>query len=362
MAKTRTTTAANSSPSSIRLDAHEVIHVGVDVHKATYHVALYSTRRGVVTTWVQPATPEALIARLGPIREHITQVAYEAGPTGFALARRLAEAKLPVQVIAPSRLLAPVGPEAKSDRLDCRKLAMHSAKGLLQPVRVPTAQEEADRQVLRLREQLVRKARTIQQQIKSLLLQHGLAEPAGLKYWSGPSVEALRRLELLPELRFALGVMLDELAHARQQVKRVTERLGELAAAVRHAKAAEVMRTVPGVGPVTAMSFRLELPEPGRFKRAGQVAKMLGLAPQVRQSGQVRREGGLLRSASGRLRTVLVEAAWRWVACDESARGRYRRLVANTGSGQKAIVGMARRLGVLLWRLSVHGQPYRVAA
>jgi hypothetical protein len=57
---------------------------------------------------------------------------------------------------------------------------------------------------------------------------------------------------------------------------------------------------------------------------------------------------------------VLVEAAWRWVGGDESAAGRYRRLVANTGSSQKAIVGMARRLGVLLWRLSVRGDVYRM--
>jgi transposase len=362
MAKTRTTTAATTSPSSIRLDAGELVHVGVDVHKATYHVALYSTARGVVATWVQPACPQALVDRLEPIRAHVAQVVYEAGPTGFALARRLAEANLPVQVIAPSRLLAPVGPEAKSDRLDCRRLAIHSAKGLLQPVRVPTAQEEADRQVLRLREQLVRKARTAQQQIKSFLLHYGIPEPAGLRYWAKPAVEALRRLELLPEVRFALDVMLDELEHARGQVKRVTGRLAELADAARHAKAVEVMRTVPGVGPVTAMSFRLELPEPGRFRRDGQVAKMLGLAPQVRQSGQTRREGGLLKSASGRLRTVLVEAAWRWVACDEAAKAVYRRLVGNTGRSQKAIVAMARRLGVLLWRLSVHGRPYGVPA
>lgn len=173
----------------------------------------------------------------------------------------------------------------------------------------------------------------------------------------------LRRLELLPELRFALDVMLDELAHAKGQLKRVTERLGELAGTERHAKAAEVMRTVPGVGPVTAMSFRLELPEPARFARAGQVAKMLGLAPQVRQSSQTRREGeGLLKSASGRLRTSLAEAAWRWMACDEAAKLRYRRLAGNTGSSKEAIVAMARRLGVLLWRLSVRGEPYRSAA
>ncbi len=59
---------------------------------------------------------------------------------------------------------------------------------------------------------------------------------------------------------------------------------------------------------------------------------------------------------------MLVEVAWRWVSGDETAVVRYRRLVANTGSSQKAIVEMARRLGVLLWRLSVRGEVYRPAA
>ncbi len=122
------------------------------------------------------------------------------------------------------------------------------------------------------------------------------------------------------------------------------------------------LRTVPGVGPVTAMTSRMEPPEPCRFDRAGRAAKMPVPAPQVRQSGPTRREGGLLRGGNARLRAALVESAWRWVARDESASIRYRRLVANTGSGKKAIVGMARRLGVLLWRLSTRGQPYRAAA
>jgi transposase len=67
-----------------------------------------------------------------------------------------------------------------------------------------------------------------------------------------------------------------------------------------------------------------------------------------------------LKSGNARLRTVLVEAAWRWVAGDEAARERYKRLAANTGNSNKAIVGMARRLGVLLWRLSVREEEYRM--
>src|SRR4051794_33677257 len=346
----------------IRLEAGEAVHAGVDVHKASYSVALFSDGRGLIATWVQPARPEVLIERLRPLRGGTAQVVYEAGPTGFGLARRLRSEGYTAQVIAPSKLLAPVGPEAKCDRLDCRRLAQLSAKGLLHPVRIPTEQEEADRQVLRLRDQLVRKTRSVQSQIKGFLLQHGIAEPAGLGHWSKVSVAALRGLALLPELRFCLDLLLDELAHAQEQVRRVTVRLKELAGADRHREATAVLCSVPGVGVLTAAAFRLELPEPQRFDHEGQVARMAGLAPQVRQSGETRREGGLLKSGNARLRTVLVEAAWRWVRYDEAAARRYRHLVGNTGSGKKAIVAMARRLGVLLWRLSVHGEPYRSAA
>jgi transposase len=163
-------------------------------------------------------------------------------------------------------------------------------------------------------------------------------------------------------LRFCLDLLLDELAHAQEQVKRVTVRLKELAEADRHQKATAVLSSVPGVRMLTAAAFRLELPEPRRFDHDAQVARMIGLAPQVRQSGETRREGGLLKSGNARLRTVLVESAWRWVRYDETAARRYRQLVVNTGSSKKAIVAMARRLGVLLWRLSVHGELYRNSA
>jgi transposase len=360
--KARKLTIVRKPSEPIRLEEGEAVHVGVDVHKASYSVALFSDRRGLIATWVQPARPEVLLERLRPLREGIAQVVYEAGPTGFGLARRLRAEGYEVQVIAPSKLLASVGPEAKSDRLDCRRLAQLSAKGLLHPVRVPTEQEEADRQVLRLRDQFVRKTRSVQSQIKGFLLLHGIAEPAGLGHWSKASVRVLRGLALQPELRFCLDLLLDELAHAQEQVKRVTVRLKELAEAERHRAATAVLCSVPGVGALTAAAFRLELPEPERFDHEGQVARMVGLAPQVRQSGETRREGGLLKSGNARLRTVLVEAAWRWVAGDEAAKARYRRLVASTGNGKKAIVGMARRLAILLWRLSLSGEPYRAAA
>jgi transposase len=362
MANTRSGSATRQAPGQLRLVAGEVAHVGVDAHKRSFHVAVHSDRRGLLATWVQPADPATLADALAPLRRRVARVVYEAGPTGFGLARRLRAAGYPVEVIAPSKVPAAPGPDTKTDRLDCRRLALFAAKGLLTPVRVPTEQEEADRQVLRLREQLVRKSRSIQQQIKAFLLVHGVPAPRGLAHWSAESLAALRGLRLRAELRFCLDVMLDELAHAAAQVERATHELQRVARADRHRPAVTLLRTVPGVGPITAMTFRLEVPEPGRFRNGRQVARLLGLAPQVRASGERRLSGRILKSGNPRVRTVLVEAAWRWVGSDDRAGERYRRLVGNTGSGKKAIVGMARRLGVLLWRLSTRHEPYRAAA
>ncbi len=86
---------------------------------------------------------------------------------------------------------------------------------------------------------------------------------------------------------------------------------------------------------------------------------MQGLAPLVRSSGETRREGPLMKTGNTRLRTILIEAAWRWIAKDPWARERFEQLVVNTGSKKKAVVAMARRLGIILWRINVPGAAYR---
>ncbi|HMB06195.1 MAG TPA: hypothetical protein VKP69_20985 [Isosphaeraceae bacterium] len=78
--QTRASSTPRPASAPLRCEPDEVIHVGVDVHKATYHVALVSDRRGLVATWVQPARPQLLADRLAPLREGIAQVVYEAGP------------------------------------------------------------------------------------------------------------------------------------------------------------------------------------------------------------------------------------------------------------------------------------------
>jgi transposase len=274
------------------------------------------------------------------------------------LCRHLREAGFAAHVVAPSRTPTASGRRTKCDRRDSELLAFLLAKAMLSPVHVPTLQEEADRQLVRRREQVMGWVRRIKSQIKSLLLQHGVAEPAGLTHWSRASVQALRDLPLAQELRWVLDSLLDELASAEAQRDRLTRQVGDLADTPRHAPAVALLRRVPGVGLVTAMTVRTELPRPARFRRPTHLSSYLGLAPLVRQSGETRHTGPIVKAGNRRLRTILIEAAWQWIRYDPAARARYEHLKGNTQSGYKAIAGVARRLGILLWRILTTGEVY----
>ena len=119
------------------------------------------------------------------------------------------------------------------------------------------------------------------------------------------------------------------------------------------------LRTHPGVGPLVATTFLAELYQPARFDNPRQVGRYLGLAPQVRQSGQTRWEGPILKIGRASLRSLLIEAAWQWIRRDVGAAAIYRRLVGNTGQGKKAIVAMARRLAINLWMMLIREENYR---
>jgi transposase len=347
------TVKGKTAGSKLELAADEQVAVGVDVDKRRFHVAVWSKTRGLIADWVQGASPKVLLAKLAPIAGQIVVLAYEAGPTGFGLARAARAAGITVIVAAPARIPAERGRQAKTDRLDCIRLAQLAALGLLKESCIPTEQEEAERAVGRLREQLTRKTRRVKQQIKSYLLFHGWEEPQGLKNWTRKSVAALRKLPVGVELRFCLDQLLDELEFLAAKLAALTARLKELAQSGRHREPVERMMAKPGVGLITAMTVRLEMLQPDRLKHSGQAARWASLAPGVSQSGNTRRGGPILKSGNARVRAVMVEAAWRAIRYDPDLRKRYLHLCMNTGSTKKAIVAIARHLFEQLWRLMV---------
>ena len=169
--------------------------IGVDVHKRSYHIALLRADNKTFT-FATTASPDAFIEQLIRLEIPIAGVAYEAGPTGFGLARALMLEKIPVMVAAPSKIPRSVSAGAKTDRLDCLKLAHYAAKGMIRPIAIPTAEEDARRALLRRRHQLVDRVRQSKQRIKGFLLYHGFKETEAIRNWHSDYEEQIAALPL----------------------------------------------------------------------------------------------------------------------------------------------------------------------
>lgn len=336
-----------------------VFHVGIDVHKKSFHTAFYGNN-GLLESFVCSSELGGFIRQLKPFQAQIVQVAYEAGPTGFELARMLEEAGFTALVVAPSRVARPVTYGAKTDRLDCIRLAEYSARGMLKGIAIPSGEQEAQRSLIRRRHNLVDSIRTAKQRIRSHLLYLSVKEPAGLNHWSGQSVNGLLKLPLQPWAKETLKSLIRELNFLNKEKQRIEKQLRVMCSQPERAKTYECLQTIPGIGPITATTFMLELFDPGRFKKADKVASYLGLAPMVRQSGESKGRAKLRPVGQKRLRSLLIEAAWCWCRKDEQAKAKYSRVVSKTDVAQKAIVAVARDLAIILWRLSIEQRPYQV--
>lgn len=333
------------------------IHVGVDVHKLSYHVAV-RREDGACETWVAPAKPYDLVLALLELGQPIAQVTYESGPTGFGLCRAMEEAGIDCCVVAPSKVPRAVVAGSKTDRLDCIKLADYAAKDMLKGIAVPTPAEEGERSLIRRRSQIVDNIRRAKLRIKSLLLYVGAEEPPGLSQWSGQAVGRLSTLQIEPAAKLTLDSLLRELSWQKVELKEIEATLSMIMVK-RHEEAMKRLRTVPGVGPTVAATFLLEVFRPERFQCHEQVVSYLGLAPTVRQSGERSSRGRLVPVGQKRLRSLLVESAWIWQAKVPKIKEHYNKLVAKTGVPQKAIAAIARLLAIVLWRLSLSGRCYQ---
>ena len=335
------------------------VWVGVDVHKRSYSVAVFRDD-GVMVSWKTAADNDALMMQLVVHGMEIKALVYESGPTGFGLARTCHNVGIPAIVAAPSKINRPVSPTAKTDSLDCRKLAELAAKDMVRSIAIPSEEEEALRALQRRRHQLADGRRKVRQRIRGFLLFHGLQEPTGLDNWTNAAVAALVNMPINTVLREVLDDYLEELECLKEKIARLESVLAKHTAAL-HQRRLACLQSVPGVGRIVACSFLSELFRPERFQRGEEVAAYLGLAPIVRHSGEKTPTGFLRPTGHTRLRSLLVEAAWIWKGRDSGVQEFYARMLRNTGLAQKAITAVARKLSIILWRLACEVRAYRSA-
>jgi transposase len=281
--------------------------VGLDVHaRATVAGVLDGASGELRLQRVSPRSEET-VAWLSSLPQPV-RVAYEAGPTGYGLARACTESGIACVVAAPSKIPRASGDRVKTDRRDAERLARLLRLGELVAVCVPDPVQEAARDLVRAREDARGDLMRARHRLSKLLLRHGLVYEGSA--WTLAHDAWLRRQ------RFESGpleVAFDECYGAVLQAKRrrdaLDQAIAELGQEPPFADVVGRLVCLRGVSTLTALALTVELGEWERF-RPRSLGPFLGLVPSEDSSGERRRQGAITKTGNTHARRLLVEAAW----------------------------------------------------
>ena len=281
--------------------------VGLDVHARSVIAGVLAGESGELRSWRAPALCEETVAWLqqlpGPVR-----VAYEAGPTGYGLARACVAAGIACTVAAPSKIPRAPGDKVKTDRRDAERLARLLRLGELVGVRVPEPHEEAARDLVRAREDVRGDLMRARHRLSKLLLRQGLVYDSSA--WTGAHDAWLRRQSFASR---PLALAFDDCYAAVLQTKArrdaLDQAISELAAEPPFAEVVGRLCCLRGVSTLTALGLTVEIGDWTRF-RPQSLGPFLGLVPSEDSSGERRRQGGITKTGNTHARRLLVEAAW----------------------------------------------------
>ena len=330
---------------------------GLDVSVKQTSVCLVDDTGRIVREVKVASEPEALLAVLTNPSYHFKRIGLEAGPLSQWLFSALAEAGLPVICVETRHMRAVLQAQInKTDRNDARGMAQMMRAGLYRPVHVKTLRSQKLRMLLTHRKLLQSKAIAIENDLRGTLRNFGLKVGVVGKVKFESRIKEL--VENLPDLVVLVEPLLVVRRVLREQLAVLHRRL---LAIVRDDEVCRRLMTVPGVGPVVALTFRATVDVPARFRNSKAVGAVFGLTPSQYQSGEINRTGAISRCGDEMMRVMLYEAAqillvrstkWSWLKAWAMKIARRRGL-------KKAIVALARRLAVIMHRIWVDGTEFR---
>jgi transposase len=360
--------------SSLAAD-HGVIHLGLDVHKNTISVGVLAP--GTDSPEVDKISSDEesvrrLVARFDDPRR--VRACYEAGPTGYELARLLGSLGVHCQVIAPSLIPTAPGDRVKTDKRDSRRLVRLFRAGELVAIRIPTVAEQAVRDLCRARADMVIDQTRARHRLGKFLLRHG-------RVWRGGDNWTHKHQAWIAAQHFDDAALRATFDHYRATLTAREAAVADIEADLRlwftrapFADPVARLGAYRGITHLGGLTLASEVCDWRRFATAGAFMGFCGLVPSEYSSGERTRRGHITHAGNLHLRTQLVESAWAYKARpavgaqitrrhqdlppEVIARawkaqlrlcGRFRRLDARKTSRNVVVTAIARELAGFVW-------------
>lgn len=353
--------------------------VGMDVHKATIVAAVLrgDTGRAVETVKIEnePKAVERLVERL--TRQGLCAFVYEAGPCGYELQRQLSGLGQVCHVIAPGLMPVRPGDRVKTDRRDARKLAQLYRAGELTCIRVPSHEEEAARDLVRVREDGLADRLRARHRLGKFLLRQGRVYRE-TKAWGVSHRRWLlgRRFEGEASQR-SFEAYLRAVVEAEARLAVLNEQVVELAQQEPYQEPVRYLRCLKGIDTLSALTLVVEAQTFGRFDGAREFMGYTGSVPSEHSSGDRVRRGRITKTGNAHLRRILVEAAWSYrgrnrvsqallkrragcplevvriaQAAQDRLHRKFWRMISRNKQSQVVVVAVARELAGFVWSIA----------
>jgi len=329
---------------------------GLDVSVKDTSVCIVDGAGKIVREVKVASEPDDLLQVLRNPAYCFKRIGLEAGPLSQWLFSALAEADLPVICVETRHMRAVLKAQInKTDRNDARGIAQMMRVGLYRPVHVKTLRSQKLRMLLTHRKLLQSKAIAVDNDLRATLRNFGLK--VGIAGRTRFEARIVELLEYLPDLAVLVEPLLVVRRVLREQIAVLHRRLLTI---VRDDEVCRRLMTMPGVGPVVALTYRATVDVPARFRKSKSVGAVFGLTCSRDQSGERDHPGAISRCGDEMMRTMLYEAAqsmlrstqWSWLKA-------WAMQIARRRGMKRAIVALARRLAVIMHRIWVDGTEFR---
>lgn len=336
----------------------QVLVVAIDLSKQVFHVA-GEDARGQVIYEDSCKTRESFAAFLKTLQSD-QQVLMETGPGAQAWARELVSRQIDAKVL-PAQLVAQHRSVAKNDRNDALAILRAGRDTAIHAVPIKSAERLALQALHRVRSRYVRNRTAVSNEMRGLLLEHGVALAKGESALESGLTRILETSKVpLPR---RLRELIADLSAEWEQLGRRIERLtAELTASAHADPVARRLMTVPGIGPISAAAMVCKEPQPERYASARHFAASFGLVPDQHSTGGKTRLGGLSKRGDPYIRSLFIQGAQAVLRqvrqpAESAAENRLQRWLRHHGR-KGAAVRLANRNLRIVWRLLREGTDY----
>ena len=363
---------------------NKTYYIGLDVHKDSIAIAYTPEGSRKEPTYYGECGGSILAAErtLRKVAKQLGQklkelkVCYEAGPTGFVLARRLIQLGVDCQLMAPSKTERKPTEPIKTDKRDAKLIAKLFRNGDITPVRIPPVLDEAVRDLCRARTDASDDLTRAKQRLNSFLLRAGFRY-SGKTNWTAAHMRYLRELSMPNEAhRLVLEEYVQAIDSCTERVARLEDRLKTALADWEWKPIVDSLMACKGFKEVAAMTITSELGDLRRFPDPRKLMAFLGLVPGEHSSGSKRRQGSITKCGNSHARWMIVECAQHYRRAPKVSKEltrrqegqskeikelswrmqnrlnkRYKNLRARQVLDTKCIVAIAREMAGFIWEL-----------